>query len=290
MSSDSGVACECTECGKPNWYDNGKCQGCHSDSDIDFTWIAKTTKGGALCAAPADAFRLDAGASAQLIEIWKALLLVRSLAPHLEQSEHSNDAHPQTSSSSEVVSYHSAEWYQQRGRCFRVRVGRQQIDSGFTDDLNRASDWTNRSFVVRAVVTFEAFAVEGKGPKGFRLPNRPGMREYHHARRLRNDIAHGNPLTGPRLVAEAKRLFGCNALDGNACRLDIDKVLEPLWARLLVYAGFLESGRAVPPNPAVVVASDGASCLIQTFSGLKKVSNGGSSHSIGDIIPAPKTV
>jgi hypothetical protein len=121
------------------------------------------------------------------------------------------------------------------------------------------------------VATFEAFS--GRDSlKDFRLPKSAGMREFNHARCLRNAIAHGAPLTRQRLVMEETALFRPGKTVASNCSLGIDSVLEPLWARLLIYARSLEQGAApVPDDPGVVVSSEGRRLWVQTFDGLKKV-------------------
>lgn len=268
MSTATGVACECTKCSTPQWYDNGVCQGCRSGSDIQFTWIANPKEGGRPPGAPGHTLQLEPGARTQLIEIWDNLVLLRGLTPHLKPG------------GSGVVEYSTPPWYVKRGVRCTVRFAKPWREP---EKLNRASGWTNQSFIVRAVATFEAFASPGK-PNQSRLPNARGMREFHHARRLRNAIAHGDSLNDARLVNEARHLFTKAAVDDNACKLDIDKVLEPLWARLLVYAWSLEDAAAVPSNPAVVVVADENGSTVQTFDGVREVAGSGSSWSVGHII------
>ncbi len=261
MNTNTGVACECSKCNEPQWYEYGVCKGCNSYQNIKYTWIASSKKNEIPCAAPNNEMHLESGASAKLVDVWTNLLLVRGLTPYL------------TSDSHVVVQYSSADWYKARGINFTVQCT-VPIDSEFSKKLNKASAWTNESFLVRIMVTFEAFLSGGKKNSKFRLPNAPGMREYHHARHLRNNIAHGGAITNQRLVNEAKQLFGPKAVVKGSCNLDISLVLEPLWARLLLYARFLEDGVVVPPNnPAVVVAADNANLTVQTFDGIQQFHN-----------------
>ncbi|HUU92965.1 MAG TPA: hypothetical protein VM238_17370 [Phycisphaerae bacterium] len=158
---------------------------------------------------------------------------------------------------------------------------------GFADKLNRAGGWTNQSLLVRVMATFEAVAGD-RDIRDFRLPNKPGMREFHHARRLRNKIAHGKPLTDQRLVHEAQELLGAKTVENGTCTLDIALVLEPLWARLLLYARSLEKGLVVPARPAVVVTEpDDTGFDVQTFGGMKTVPSTGVPADIGDVISLP---
>ncbi|NIO04546.1 MAG: hypothetical protein GTN74_08005 [Proteobacteria bacterium] len=270
MSKQTGVACECSGCGGPQWYEKGVCQGCGSEAGIAFTWVAKTEKGGTPSAAPTDVLRLEAGVGAQLADVWTNLVLVRGLSPYL------------TSSGQAVMQYSSAPWYVERGVDMTVQCT-LPTDPGFADKLNRASSWTNQSFLVRIVTTFEAFA-GGKRMSSVRLPNNPGMREFHHARRLRNKIAHGDALTDQRLKDEAIQLFGPQAVVDGSCNLDISIVLEPLWARLLLYARSLEDGASVPTRPAVVVAVHDSYYLAQTFVGILKVARSGAGLTAGDVV------
>jgi hypothetical protein len=133
------------------------------------------------------------------------------------------------------------------------------------------------------MATFEAFA-GGEHIGDFRLLNTPGMREFHHARRLRNKIAHGDALKDPRLVSEAQQLFGPQAVVDGSCNLDISLVLEPLWARLLLYARSLEHGLVVSARPAVVVAADDAGFTAQTFDGILRAASTGTRRRAGDVI------
>jgi hypothetical protein len=133
------------------------------------------------------------------------------------------------------------------------------------------------------MVTFEAFA--GGEPIGnWRLPATPGMREFHHARRLRNKIAHGDALTDHRLAGEAEQLFGPEAVVDGCCTLDISLVIEPLWVRLLLYARSLEGGLIVPARPAVVVAADDAGFTARTFDSILRVASTGTRKHAGDVI------
>lgn len=258
MSRSPGVACQCTACANPQWYDAGVCQGCHSDANIQFTWIAPPEKGARPSAAPSDTFQLDAGASDRLVDSWTNLVLVRGLTPRLTSAVGSGGIR-------------SPGWYRLRGVNCSVRFDEPPADGSFADKLHRASDWINQTFILRLVVTFEDFA-HGKPPKKSRLPNFAGMREFHHARSLRNKIAHGNPLTDQALVKEETALFRPGEAPAASCSLAIDTVLEPLWARLLVYAKRLEQGAApLPANPGVVVGSSGATLIVQTFDGRKKL-------------------
>jgi len=156
-------------------------------------------------------------------------------------------------------------------------------DPGFAEKLNRAGAWTNQSLLVRLMATFQAFAGRDMF-KCFQLPNTPGMREFHHARRLRNKIAHGDALTDQRLTDEARQLFTPQAVDNGTCSLDISVVLEPLWARLLLYACSLENGLVVPQSPAVVVAAHDAYLTVQTFDGMRDLPKTGARPCIGEII------
>jgi hypothetical protein len=204
------------------------------------------------------------------VDVWTSLVLVRGLSPYL------------TPAGQVVMQYSSPPWYVERGVDVTVQCS-VPTDPGFAEKLNRASAWTNQSFLVRVVVTFEAFA--GSERIGdFRLPNRPGMREFHHARRLRNKIAHGDDLIDQRLIGEAQQLFGPQAVVGGSCNLDISLVLEPLWARLLLYARSLEDGLVVPPRPAVVVAANDVGFIAQTFDGIQEVPSTGAHLHIGDVI------
>lgn len=270
MSSQSGVACECSRCSGPQWYDEGVCQGCSSDQHLVSTWIARAASGGAPAPAPASSLALERGVSAQLVEVWTSFVLLRGLSPYL------------TLPSQAVARYRSPPWYRERGVDITVRAT-VAPDAGFADRLNRASYWTNQSLVVRAVATVEAFS-SGFRLSEVKLPHNRGMEEFHHARRLRNKLAHGDNLTDPRLLGEAERLLGPCAIASGACKLDIDLVLEPLWARLLLYARSLEDGASVPKCPGVVVAANADGFIAQTFDGVLQVSSKGKPRSIGDIV------
>jgi hypothetical protein len=138
--------------------------------------------------------------------------------------------------------------------------------------------------LVQVMAIFEAFA-GGKRIDKFWLPNNPGMREFHHARLLRNKIAHGDDLTDQRLVGEAKQLFGPQAVVDGRCTLDIGLVLEPLWVRLLLYARSLVDGLVVPARPAVVVAADDAGFAARTFDGIMLgIASTGTRKRAGDVI------
>lgn len=270
MSTNTGVACECNTCGGPQWYDNGVCQGCGTDRGIEFTWVAKSERGGTPSGAPAEELRLLSGACVQLVHVWTNLVLVRGLSPYL------------TPAGQAVMQYSSPHWYVERGVDVTVQFT-VPTDPGFTEKLNQASAWTNQSFLVQVVAIFETFA-GGECIGGVRLPNKPGMREFHHTRRLRNKIAHGDRLTDPRIVSEAQQLFGPQAVVGGSCNLDISLVLEPLWARLLLYARSREDGLVVPTRPAVVVAVDDACITLQTFEGIRRVPSTGACQRAGDVI------
>ena len=36
--NNTGVACECSRCEGPQWYDSGLCLGCSTDLGITYTW------------------------------------------------------------------------------------------------------------------------------------------------------------------------------------------------------------------------------------------------------------
>lgn len=276
MSPGTGVGCQCTKCGT-QWYENGACQSCGSAQDIQFTWVvANPAKGAVPSVAPVDTFQLLPGACAQLIDSWTNLVLVRGLTPIL------------TSPGPAPAQLISPGWYRQRGVKCSVQFAEPPRDPKFGEKFNQASDWTNKSFVVRLVVTFEAFATSKK-PKESRLPKALGMREFHHARNLRNAIAHGNPLTKSVLVSEEAHLFRQGTAGASSCRLAIDDVLEPLWARLLIYAASLETGTApLSLDPAVVVVNNGTTLTVQSFAGLRTIDlNASDSRSkcrVGEII------
>ena len=218
-SMSTGTACECKTCGTTQWYDAGVCQVCHSDAGIQFTWAAKPVTGGLPSSAPDDTLALQPGASAQLVSIWTNLILVRGLTP----------VHP--ASSAALSQYDSPRWYRQRGVLCSVQFSNQSGDHSSSDQLNRAADWVNQSFVIRLVATFEAFA-GGRQINQFQFPKARGMRELHFARRLRNRAAHGNTLSDHRDASEEAILFRSGAAPASSCSLDISLVLEPLWARL----------------------------------------------------------
>jgi hypothetical protein len=181
MSPATGVGCQCKKCGT-QWYENGACQTCGSAKDIQFTWVvAKPAKGTVPSVAPVDTFQLLPGACAQLVDSWTNHVLVRGLTPVL------------ASPGPAPAQITSPGWYRQRGVNCSVQFAEPPSDPKFVEKYNQACDWSNKSFVVRIVVTFEAFA-NGKKPKECLLPPAPGMREFHHARNLRNAIAHGKGL------------------------------------------------------------------------------------------------
>lgn len=270
MNTNTGVACQCNSCGGPQWYDHGVCQGCRTNQGIEFTWVAKSGTGGTPAAAPAKELSLESGACVQLVDVWTNLILVRGLSPYL------------TPVGKAVIQYSSPPWYVERGVDVAVQCT-VPTDPGFAEKLNRASDWTNQSLLVQVVVTFEVLA-GGEAISDFRHPNSPGMREFHHARLLRNKIAHGDALTAERLVGEAQQLFGPQAVVNGRCNLDISLVLEPLWVRLLLYARSLEDGLVVPARQAVVVAADDAGFTARTFDGILRVTDTGARRRIGDVI------
>lgn len=270
MSKQTGVACECSGCSGPQWYENGACQNCGSIDKVNYTWLAKADQGGVPQQAPSKELLLQAGATAQLADVWSNLVLLRGLSPHLSSAGQS------------VMKYSSAPWYVQRGIDMTIQCA-VPTDSAFTDRLNRASSWTDQSFIVRAIATFEVFG-EVEQWSSVRFPSKPGMREFHHARRMRNKIAHGDPLDSARLTGEASQLFGPQAVVNGSCNLDIALVLEPLWARLLLYAAVVENGMSLPLNPAVVVAVSDSSFLAQTFSGVLEVPRSGIGLNAGNIV------
>jgi hypothetical protein len=275
MSLSTGVACLCNKCGStPQWYENGACRRCGSAKDFVFTWVANSATGGVPSAAPSDTFALQQGASAQLVDSWTNLVLVRGLTP------------VRTSPGPGPAQFTSPGWYRQRGVKCSVQFAEPPTDPRFGEKFNQACDWTNQTFVVRTLFTFEAFA-SGKKPKESRLPNTLGMREFHHARRLRNAIAHGNPLSDPTLVTEETQLFRPGTTPASTCSMAIDAVLEPLWARLLIYAASLEHGAApLPDDPAVVVTSMGKTLYFQSLHGACEGTyrRSRTSLSIGDIV------
>lgn len=254
LSGNSGVACDCATCGSPQWYEHGVCCGCQSSAGFTHTWIARCETGGVPEAAPDPVLRLEVAAGDRLIDVWTDLVLLRGLSPYLVPSPHS------------VARYSSPAWYAERGIQATVHCG-LPADPGFAERLNRASSWANQSLIVRMMTTFEAFFDRGEHLRHFRLPNASGMREFHHARRLRNSVAHGDTLTDSRLLDEARYLFGSEAVVAGACNLDIKVVLEPLWARLLIYARCLEESPDVPDCPAVVVAARDHDFILQGLAG-----------------------
>jgi hypothetical protein len=188
-----------------------------------------------------------------------------------------------TSAGPGAVSISSPPWYVERRVKWSARLA-EPTDPNFAEKFRRASDWTNQSFIIRVVVTFESF---GSGLKGWRFPKAPGMREFHYTRRLRNAIAHGNGPTDLKLVNEETKLFRARKPAASTWSVGIDEVLEPLWARLLIYARSLEQGAApIPSDPAVVVASVGNTLTIQSFQGKLEVKdhNSGTRRSIGEIV------
>lgn len=225
--------------------------------------------------APPAELVLEAGATAELASIWLNLLVLRGLSPHLADLR-------------AVAEYSSAPWYVQRGIDTTVRIA-VPADPDFGDKLNRASAWANQSFVVRLTSVFESFG-RLENWSAVRLPCRAGMRELHHARKMRNKIAHGDPLDARGLIDEARVLFGPDAVVADTCNLDISLVLEPLWARLLIYAASLEEGHQIPTYPGVVVAvvavgAVGAGAfLAQTTSGLLQVQRSGHDLEIGQLV------
>jgi hypothetical protein len=269
MTTDTGARCLCTGCGEPQWYDHGLCVGCGTDKNIDYTWVVGR---GALWEAPARTFELEEGASRQLVEIWTNFILLRGLSPYF------------SSGAEALVQFSSPGWYMQRAVSFSVRCA-VPVDSTFFQDLNRASTWTNQSLLVRILATLEAFA--GENIRDFRLPSKPGMRELHYARRLRNKIAHGKPLTSESLLEEARQLFGAGGISDGSCNLAIDVVLEPLWARLRIYAGSVEKGITMPDRPGVVVTVHDGAVVAQAFEAQQQTLAVTSGRRIGDIVALP---
>ena len=273
MGVQSGVACHCATCTRPQWHDNGMCQGCRSDGAIQYSWIARAEPGGWPSPPPRDTLQLEPTALNQLIDSWTSLVLVRGLTPHM-------------GAASGASAIHAPPWYRLRGVRCSVRFEEPAPDRTLAEKLVRASDWANQSFIVRTFLTFEEFAI-GSEPKNARLPNLPGMREFHHARRFRNAIAHGDTFTDSTLVQEATALFGQAAAGAQGCSVAIDSVLEPLWARLLLYATSLTS-HPLPLNPAVVVAFDDRRLFVQSFRGKseheRRTESGQRHFRIGDIV------
>jgi hypothetical protein len=246
----SGVACQCSKCPTPQWYASGKCQGCGSGADVAYTWVAHG--GGVIIppSPPADTLQLQSGVSQQLIRIWTNMVLLRSLTPVQQGS---------------ITHLGPRGWFHWRGLSWNIRVNNPPAD--LNDKINSAADWTNQAFIIRLAATFEAFA-DGKKPNKARLPNNHGMREYHHIRRLRNAAAHGDELDDPRDVSEETQLFRGGGSPAGRCNLAINEVLEPMWARGLLYAKSLEKGAsALPPNPAVVAVAKDNCFVTQSFAG-----------------------
>lgn len=248
----TGVACQCSNCRTPQWYNGGNCQGCGLGLGIQYTWIA-AGGGSAPPPQPADMLQLQAGVCDELIQIWTNLVLLRSLTP------------VQTGS---TPHFGPRGWFHWRGMTWHLRVDNPPND--LNNKINRAADWTNQAFIIRLAATFEAFA-DGKKPNKACLANNPGMREFLHVRRLRNAIAHGDQLIDPRDINEETQLFrrGCPA--ASQCQLAINEVLEPMWARLLLYAKSLEKGAPpLPANPAVVVVAASHFFVTQSFAGKRE--------------------
>lgn len=272
MTSQTGIACHCGECNQPQWFSDGRCGGCASPDRVEYTWVAKATDGGVPSAAPSAELVLQAGATSELARIWSNLVVLRGLSPYLTDVR-------------AVAEYSSAPWYVQRGVDTTVRIA-VPSDPDFGRKLNRASAWTNQSFVIRLTSVFESFGGFEQW-SAVRLPASTGMRELHHARKMRNKIAHGDPLDATLLTDEAVALFGPDAVAAGACNLDISLVLEPLWARLMIYAASLEEGTQVPANPGVVVAASNGALLIQTPSGLLQVQRSSGDLEIGQVVSVP---
>jgi hypothetical protein len=273
MATNTGIGCDCSNCKSPRWYDRGVCCDCKRSDGITFTWLAKPKKGGG--GAPEDppgaVLELEPGIGAQLVAIWRHLLLVRGLTPRRRQL------------GGTVSGSRSPGWYRDRGIDFHTQLNRGSGPPVSVDQVHLAADWTNQSFVIRVTATFEAFAGNREWDF-FRLPHTPGMREFHHARRLRNAIAHGDVLDASRLVDEENSLFRRGQTAVTCCSLDFEKVLEPLWARLLMYATHYERGATpLPADPAVVAAPFGASLVVQSFDRVREMP-ADRARQIGDIV------
>jgi hypothetical protein len=194
-------------------------------------------------------FSLIQGVTAQIVSIWTNLILLRGLMPVTANSS----------------GYETPPWYSQRGVRCSVRFSGSAGDGITPEQFEQAREWTNRAFVLRMVATLEAFLPGRKRIHKFLLPNLPGMREWHHARQLRNAIAHGDLLDDPKDVREEAVLFRRGTHGATECKLAINDVLEPLWARLLMFARRVEVGAGhLPPNPAVVAARFGDTLVVQT--------------------------
>ena len=273
MATNTGIACKCSSCSGPEWYAHGICQGCNSADGIEYTWIERRSPA---VDDKANELKLASGVTRELIGIWRDFVRLRGLSPYLDAGTEA------------LVTFSSPGWYQQRGVLFSVQA-RVPIATNLAEDFNRASAWTNKSLLVRLIATFEAFA--GKGLEKFRLPNKPGMRELHLVRRLRNNFAHGDRRGEEYLRIEYRELLGQEAFSGADWNLAIDSVLEPLWARMLLYAASLEEGRdALPERPGVVVVPGNETVEVQWFGGSNwrplALPASGERH-IGDIVGVP---
>jgi hypothetical protein len=270
MATNTGIACKCSSCNSPQWYAHGICQGCNSVDSIEYTWVGNPQE---VDSRPQ--LKLTAGVVSELTNIWSDFIRVRGLSPYLEAGGEAE------------LTFSSPDWYQQRGISFTVQC-RVPVASNFGENLNRASAWTNKSLLVRLIATFEEFA--GDGLNGFHLPNNPGMRELHFVRRLRNNFAHGDRRGEDYLRTDYCELLGQEAFSGTDWNLAIDSVLEPLWARLLLYAASLEEGHdALPERPGVIVATRDGIVVIQSFGrAASRALADPSKHRIGDIIVVPE--
>jgi len=67
-------------------------------------------------------------------------------------------------------------------------------------------------------------------------------------------------------------------------QFDISLVLEPLWARLLIYARSLEISAVVPEYPAVVVAARDNALVLQSFAGKSRVLRNDADRRVGDLV------
>lgn len=273
MNTNTGVACQCSTCGGPQWYDQGVCQGCTTDKGIASTWVgSRTLTGGNPEPEPANRLWFKRGTCDELLKVWTNLVLLRGLSPYMASPGQS------------FIGYRSAPWYRVRDVDIRVEFT-VPTDPGFPDRLKQAGNWANQSLLVRIMATLEA-RTRLRRFSDLRLPNEPGMREFHHARNLRNKIAHGSPLTGPKLVAEAKALLGLEAVHNGECSLDISTVLEPIWARLYMYAYMIEKGPLLP-RPAVVVAVGEDDFLALPFGKTQPVPCTGTRPHVGEVITLP---
>lgn len=228
------MACKCGSCQGEVVFDPTRlvCADGHAFVEVDYVYFTTADKGGAP-RPPREPAIAGASLVAKLNDLWQAHVFSRALTPPGDQNVDIGRSFP------------SGPFYTCRGIGFAVKCTKLDTETWSSQRLGRAGDLVNQSFLVRLWTMLEDDFI-GKASERRILPSAPGLPAVLLLKQLRNHYAHNLDSYTDEFAFLHREVVGDGvSLDGPyGFNLDINRLLQRLWADATVYVQTIATPRA----------------------------------------------